>query len=108
MILAMTIIFACLTTSIGLVSACAQYFEHVFPRNSYKTYVFIFAGFSAIIANVGLTQLISISIRSWLIIYPLAIVLDAHVIPSTNRLVESRLSISWRFLQLHLSVSLTD
>ncbi|HJF30206.1 MAG TPA: branched-chain amino acid transport system II carrier protein, partial [Sporosarcina psychrophila] len=63
------------TTSIGLVSACAQYFEHVFPRNSYKTYVFIFAGFSAIIANVGLTQLISISIPVLLTIYPLAIVL---------------------------------
>ena len=75
MILAMTIIFACLTTSIGLVSACAQYFEHVFPQNSYKTYVFIFAGFSAIIANVGLTQLISISIPVLLTIYPLAIVL---------------------------------
>lgn len=75
MILAMTIIFACLTTSIGLVSACAQYFEHVFPRYSYKTYVFILAGFSAIIANVGLTQLISISIPVLLTIYPLAIVL---------------------------------
>ena len=75
MILAMTIIFACLTTSIGLVSACAQYLEQVFPRNSYKTYVFVFAGFSAIIANIGLTQLISISIPVLLIIYPLAIVL---------------------------------
>ncbi|WP_255550513.1 branched-chain amino acid transport system II carrier protein [Sporosarcina sp. E16_3] len=75
MILALTIIFACLTTSIGLVSACAQYFKHVFPRNSYKTYVLIFAGFSAIIANVGLTQLISISIPVLLTIYPLAIVL---------------------------------
>ncbi len=75
LILAMTIIFACLTTSIGLVSACAQYFEHAFPRNSYKTYVFIFSGFSAIIANVGLTQLISISIPVLLTIYPLAIVL---------------------------------
>jgi LIVCS family branched-chain amino acid:cation transporter len=74
-VLALTIIFACLTTSIGLVSACAQYFEHVFPRNSYKTYVFIFAGFSTIIANFGLTQLISISIPVLLMIYPLAIVL---------------------------------
>ena len=74
-VLALTIIFACLTTSIGLVSACAQYFEHVFPRNSYRTYVFIFAGFSTIIANFGLTQLISISIPVLLMIYPLAIVL---------------------------------
>ncbi|WP_255452240.1 branched-chain amino acid transport system II carrier protein [Sporosarcina sp. ANT_H38] len=74
-ILALTIVSACLTTSIGLVSACAQYFKQVFPRNSYKTYVFIFAGFSTIIANVGLTQLISISIPVLLTIYPLAIVL---------------------------------
>jgi len=61
-ILAITIIFACLTTSIGLVAACAQYFEEVFPRLSYKTYVFIFAGFSALVSNIGLTQLIAFSL----------------------------------------------
>lgn len=74
-ILAITIIFACLTTSIGLVSACAQYFEEVFPRFSYRTYVFIFAGFSAVIGNFGLTQLIAISLPILMMIYPLAIVL---------------------------------
>ncbi|WP_192598810.1 branched-chain amino acid transport system II carrier protein [Sporosarcina limicola] len=74
-ILAITIISACLTTSIGLVSACAQYFEELFPRYSYRTFVLIFAGFSALIANVGLTELISISIPVLLMIYPLAIVL---------------------------------
>lgn len=74
-ILAITIIFACLTTSIGLVSACAQYFEELFPRLPYKLYVLIFAGFSALVANVGLTQLISFSIPILLMIYPLAIVL---------------------------------
>lgn len=74
-ILAITIIFACLTTSIGLVSACAQFFEEIFPRLSYKTYVFIFAGISALFANVGLTQLIAISLPVLMMIYPLAIVL---------------------------------
>ena len=74
-ILAVTIIFACLTTSIGLVSACAQYFEELFPNTSYKKFVVIFAAFSAIIANAGLTQLISISVPVLLMIYPLAIVL---------------------------------
>jgi LIVCS family branched-chain amino acid:cation transporter len=74
-ILAATIIFACLTTSIGLVSACAQYFGEVFPTISYKKFVIIFALFSATFANVGLTQLISISIPVLLMIYPLAIVL---------------------------------
>lgn len=75
MILALTIIFACLTTSIGLVSACAQYFGENFPKLSYKTYVFIFAGFSAAIGNFGLTQLINVSLPVLMMIYPLAIVL---------------------------------
>lgn len=74
-ILALTIIFACLTTSIGLVSACAQYFEETFPQISYKTYVFIFAGFSTVIGNFGLTQLINISLPALMMVYPLAIVL---------------------------------
>ncbi|AOV09257.1 branched-chain amino acid transport system II carrier protein [Sporosarcina ureilytica] len=74
-ILALTIIFACLTTSIGLVSACAQYFEETFPQLSYKVYVFLFAGFSTIIGNFGLTQLIQISIPVLMMVYPLAIVL---------------------------------
>lgn len=74
-ILAITIIFACLTTSVGLVSACAQYFERILPVLSYKIYVFVFAGFSALVANVGLTQLIAISLPALMMIYPLAIVL---------------------------------
>lgn len=74
-ILATTIIFACLTTSIGLVSACAQYFVAIFPRLSYKAYVFLFAGFSAVIGNFGLTQLIAISLPILMMVYPLAIVL---------------------------------
>ncbi len=74
-ILAAAITFACLTTSIGLVSATSQFFNKIFPQLSYLAYVFIFAGFSAIIANVGLTQLIAISLPVLLAIYPLAIVL---------------------------------
>ncbi|MDE4086106.1 branched-chain amino acid transport system II carrier protein [Planococcus maritimus] len=74
-ILATAITFACLTTSIGLVSATAQFFNKVFPQLPYVLYVFIFAGFSTIIANVGLTQLIAISLPVLLAIYPLAIVL---------------------------------
>lgn len=75
MILALTIIFACLTTSIGLVSACSQYFKKLMPKIPYKVFVFSFSAFSAFIANVGLTKLIEISIPILMIVYPLAIVL---------------------------------
>nr|WP_281357894.1 branched-chain amino acid transport system II carrier protein [Sporosarcina jiandibaonis] len=74
-ILAVTIIFACLTTSIGLVAACAQFFNEIFPSLSYKIYVLIFSIFSAVIANIGLTELIAISLPVLMMIYPLAIVL---------------------------------
>lgn len=74
-ILALAITFACLTTSIGLVSSCSGYFAKVFPNVSYKTFVIILSIFSMIIANVGLTQLIQISIPVLIMVYPLAIVM---------------------------------
>lgn len=52
-ILSVAISFACLTTSIGLVSATAQFFFKIFPKFSYITYVLFFALFSAVIANVA-------------------------------------------------------
>lgn len=74
-ILAASIVFACLTTSIGLVSSCAEYFSKLFPSLSYKKIVIGFSLFSAILANAGLTQLIAFSVPVLVILYPLAIVL---------------------------------
>jgi branched-chain amino acid:cation transporter, LIVCS family len=73
-ILGLAITFACLTTSIGLVSACAQYFSKLLPV-SYPVLVIVISVFSMIIANIGLTQLISVSLPVLIVIYPLAIVL---------------------------------
>lgn len=74
-ILSVAITFACLTTSIGLVSATAQFSTKIFPKISYIVYVLFFSIFSALISNIGLTQLISISLPVLLAIYPVAIVL---------------------------------
>lgn len=74
-ILALTIILACLTTSVGLISACAHFFSVQIPRLSYKQIVMILTVFSTIIANVGLSKLISISLPVLSFIYPLAITL---------------------------------
>ena len=72
-ILAVTIIFACLTTSLDS-------FLHVLSiLNKFSLirtkYMYLFAGVSAIISNIGLTQLISISVPVLMMVYPLAIVL---------------------------------
>lgn len=74
-ILGAAIIFACLTTAIGLVSACAEYFSQLLPRYSYKTIVIVFSLFSMVVSNIGLTQLINFSLPMLVFIYPLAIVL---------------------------------
>jgi branched-chain amino acid:cation transporter, LIVCS family len=74
-ILGLAITLACLTTSIGLVSSCAQYFSTIFPMWSYRTLVFVLSLFSLVVANAGLTQLINVSLPVLMMIYPIAIVL---------------------------------
>ncbi|WP_110926469.1 branched-chain amino acid transport system II carrier protein [Bacillus massiliglaciei] len=76
-LLGLIVTAACLTTSIGLVTACAAYFHKLFPRLSYKALAIILSAFSAVVANIGLNQLISISVPILTAIYPLAIVLIA-------------------------------
>lgn len=74
-LLGLMITVACLTTSVGLITSCSTYFHKLFPSISYKAIAISLSGFSAVIANVGLTELISISVPVLTIIYPLAIVL---------------------------------
>lgn len=66
---------ACLTTSTGLVVAVSEYFNEVFPKISYKTYVIAFTLFSFILANQGLKAVIEKSIPVLLILYPIAMTL---------------------------------
>ncbi|MDQ0215016.1 LIVCS family branched-chain amino acid:cation transporter [Oikeobacillus pervagus] len=74
-ILALAILFACITTSVGLVSSCAQYFHKLMPNVSYRLIVIVLSIFSMFIANIGLTQLIKVSLPVLIMIYPIAIVL---------------------------------
>lgn len=74
-ILSVTIIVACLTTSVGLLTANATFFSRVLPIMSYKGYIIVFTLFSFGISNLGLTQLLNITIPVLLAIYPIAIVL---------------------------------
>ncbi|MBA4602316.1 branched-chain amino acid transport system II carrier protein [Thermoactinomyces mirandus] len=75
LILGGVVVLACLTTSIGLSTAVAHYLNQVFPHLSYRQWLLIVILFSAVVANIGLTQLIAISVPVLGMLYPVAIVL---------------------------------
>ncbi|MFC4388448.1 branched-chain amino acid transport system II carrier protein [Gracilibacillus marinus] len=74
-ILGFIVIAACLTTSIGLITSCASYFERILPKISYSIWAIIFTIFSAIISNFGLSTIIEFSVPVLSILYPIAICL---------------------------------
>ncbi|WP_035618602.1 branched-chain amino acid transport system II carrier protein [Lacticigenium naphthae] len=82
-LLAMTVTLACLKTAIGLITACAEIFREMFPQSfSYKTYVVLFGGISFLVANIGLNNIIALSIPVLMFLYPLAITLIVLAIVS--------------------------
>ena len=75
-VLAITITFACLKTSIGLVTSCADAFARMFPKGcSYKAWAIIFTAFSFLVSNFGLSRLIEYSLPVLMFLYPLSITL---------------------------------
>ncbi|WP_100331201.1 branched-chain amino acid transport system II carrier protein [Bacillus xiapuensis] len=74
-LLGIIVSLACLTTCIGLISACAKYFSERWPKLSYRMLVMWLTLISFAIANLGLSQIIAISVPVLITIYPFAIVL---------------------------------
>lgn len=74
-LLAVIFTLACLTTCVGLITSCSQYFATLTSKVSYKGFVRILALLSMGIANMGLTQILSISVPVLNAIYPIAIML---------------------------------
>lgn len=72
--LALLIFIACMVTAVGLTCACAEFFSQYLPF-SYRTLVFVLGGFSALVANLGLSHLIQLSIPVLTAIYPPCIIL---------------------------------
>lgn len=74
--LAIVVTVACLKTAIGLITACSETFQELLPfKVSYATYVVIFTSVCTLIANVGLAQLIQLSLPVLMFLYPLCITL---------------------------------
>ncbi|MEH7744532.1 branched-chain amino acid transport system II carrier protein [Neobacillus drentensis] len=73
-ILGLVFTIACFCVSIGLVTSCSQFFANAIPKINYKTWVIILAVLSTAIANLGLTEILKISVPILGMIYPIAIV----------------------------------
>lgn len=73
-LLAVVILLACLTTCVGLVSACAAYFCQLLPC-SYRSMVVLMSLLSMAVANQGLEQLIAVAVPVLVTIYPVSIAL---------------------------------
>lgn len=68
------ITLACFTTAIGVGSACANYFSTLL-KVPYALVLTVVMVISTAVSNVGLTKLISISVPTVVMLYPLAIAL---------------------------------
>lgn len=74
LVLSAIVLLACLTTAIGLISACSEYFSSL-TSLAYRSWVIIVGVACAVVANVGLSQLIALSIPVLVALYPVAIAL---------------------------------
>lgn len=76
LILAATVTLACLKTSVGLITGCAETFSALFPRGpKYRVWAVTFSLISFLFANLGLDRIVSYSVPVLMFLYPLAITL---------------------------------
>ena len=75
-VLGVAVLLACLATSIGLTASFAGYFTSILPEKwTYKKVAACVCLFSFVVANVGLDELIKISLPILIMIYPVTITL---------------------------------
>ncbi|QKF64115.1 branched-chain amino acid transport system II carrier protein [Campylobacter corcagiensis] len=73
-ILGVSVFLACLTTTVGLTCAISEYFVSI-TKIPYKTWIIIVSVFASIVANLGLSAIISYAVPFLFIIYPIALCL---------------------------------
>jgi branched-chain amino acid:cation transporter, LIVCS family len=66
---------ACFTTVVGLTTACGQYFSSLIPKASYKLVVLAVTLIGFTLSNMGLNQILKVSVPFLVTAYPLTIVL---------------------------------
>ncbi|WOS37649.1 Branched-chain amino acid transport system 2 carrier protein [Oligella urethralis] len=106
LLLLVIILLACLSTAVGLIAACAEYFSRLMPQLSYKLFVIIFTLISCGLANKGLEGIINFSIPVLMLLYPLTVVLI--LLTFANSLFKGRRIVYVCTMLATLAVSLVD
>ena len=75
LILGIAVLFACLTTAIGLTTACGDYFSDNYTKLEYNHVIIAICLFSFLVSNIGLTQLLNITLPALLMVYPVLMAL---------------------------------
>ena len=74
-LLAVIFTLACLTTCVGLITSCSQYFQTLTKKINYLSWVRILTLTSMVLANMGLNKILAVSVPVLNAIYPMAIML---------------------------------
>ena len=75
LVLGSIVLLACFTTCVGLTIACSQYVTKHTDKISFKATVSVIVAFSFFVSNLGLNQIISLSVPVLIMVYPITIVL---------------------------------
>lgn len=73
----LTVLLACLTTSVGLLAACSEFFNRLVPKISYKIWLITFTVVSFGVASLGLETVLSVAGPIIGFLYPIAITVVA-------------------------------
>ncbi|MEJ2766700.1 branched-chain amino acid transport system II carrier protein [Photobacterium sp. MCCC 1A19761] len=75
LLLGVVMVLACLTTAIGVTTAGSEFYSRTFTPVSYRGCVWVTMGASALVANIGLDQLLAITLPAVVALHPVAIAL---------------------------------
>lgn len=74
-VLSLVIFLACVTTSTGLITACAEYFHQIVPKLSHTVWATIFTLMATTFYFGGLSEIIKWSLPVLFLLYPLTVVI---------------------------------
>lgn len=75
LIMALIFLLACMTTCVGLLTSCSEFFSSLTPKISYAKWLMFLTLFALVVSNFGLSAILSISVPILNMIYPMALVL---------------------------------